>query len=135
MPFMEWTGKFSVGIPSIDEQHKKLFGIINKLYEAMYKGKAGSILNEVFNELVSYTKEHFAYEELLFKAHAYPQTEQHKKEHAALVTSVSSLKSKFESGAITAPLDTSAFLRDWLNNHILVSDKAYGSFLSEKGVT
>ena len=39
MDFVTWSDKFSVKIPSIDEQHKKLVAVINELYNAMKTGK------------------------------------------------------------------------------------------------
>ncbi len=35
MSLMEWNEKLSVGVPSIDEQHKKLVAMLNELYDAM----------------------------------------------------------------------------------------------------
>ncbi len=134
MAFIEWSDRLSVGIPSIDTQHKQLVSIINKLYEAMSTGKANAIMGDLFNELVKYTQFHFANEENLFKTHGYPQAEQHKKEHAALVKQAAELQEKFKSGSVTISLTVANFLKDWLNNHIVVSDKAYAPYLIGKGV-
>ena len=35
MVWMEWTQEYSVNIAGIDDQHKKLIGIINEVHEAL----------------------------------------------------------------------------------------------------
>lgn len=135
MALMNWESKFSVGIKEIDDQHKKLFDLINSLHDAMKAGKGKDALGKVLIELVNYTVYHFGTEEKLFQKYAYPETTAHKKEHADLTKQATELKAKFEKegGAIT--IDVMNFLRDWLNNHILKIDMKYVPFLKSKGVS
>jgi len=133
--FIEWSDKkLSIGIPSVDTQHKQLVALINKLFEAMTTGKASTVMSEIFDELVKYTQNHFAFEENLFATHKYGQIDAHKKEHATLVAQVADLQTKFRAGSLTVSAATLNFLKDWLNNHIAISDKAYAPYLIEKGV-
>lgn len=44
------------------------------------------------------------------------------------------LKEQFTRGDLFLSNKTVLFLKDWLNGHILGSDKKYGPFLSAKGV-
>jgi hemerythrin len=134
MAFVEWSDKFSVGITSIDNQHKKLVEIVNKLHTAMLAGKGNEILGGIFNELVKYTSEHFATEEMYFKVHKYSQEAIHKKEHEDLVKQALELQKKFAAGGTGVTMSTATFLKDWLGKHILNSDKAYSEFLIGKGV-
>jgi hemerythrin-like metal-binding protein len=96
-------------------------------------GKANDILNDIFKELLSYTQTHFAREENLFKLYKLPQADSHQNEHALLIKQASDLQTKFKTGM---PISTSTanFLKGWLTNHIMKSDKAYSAFLQEKGV-
>ena len=55
MPLMEWTDKLSVGVPSIDAQHKKLVSMANTLYDAMKAGHGKEILDETLAGLINYT--------------------------------------------------------------------------------
>ena len=58
-----WKSEYETGITEVDNQHKQLVDILNKLYEAMAVGKGKDVLESIFNELTSYTLTHFSTEE------------------------------------------------------------------------
>jgi hemerythrin len=63
MAFMEWNNSFSVNVAEIDNQHKHLIDLINKLFEAMSVGKGSEVMGTVLKDLINYTVSHFAMEE------------------------------------------------------------------------
>ncbi len=134
MLLIDWNDHFSVGIPSIDEQHKKLVNMINALHAAIEQDQGEDALNDIFDGLAVYIEKHFSYEEGLFAEHGFPDEEAHRREHEILTEQVETLRKRFEAeeGMITVAL--LEFLKNWLQNHILDSDKRYSSFLQEKGV-
>ncbi|CAK0762383.1 Hemerythrin [Gammaproteobacteria bacterium] len=134
MPLMTWSQELSVGIPSIDEQHKKLVAILNRLSSAMEKGMEDYAMIGVFEDLLAYTVEHFTYEEELFAKCGYPATEAHTHKHEALKAQVLSLKARMHTGDFMLDIEALSFLKDWLGNHIMKSDKAYAPFLISAGV-
>lgn len=135
MPLIEWTAQLSIGIDSIDEQHKKLVNMINALNEAMLLGESNELLGTIFTGLAAYTQKHFAYEENLFAEHGYTDSEEHKRQHNVLISQVVDLKKKFiENPQGTISADLMLFLKRWLTNHIMRTDKEYAEFLISKGV-
>jgi len=134
MSLMEWSDELSVHIGRVDEQHKQLIGLINGLHDAMKEGKGRDVLGKTLSELVDYTATHFKTEEDLFAAHHYPDHHPHKREHDALTRQAADLKDRFMKGNLFISNETVLFLKDWLYNHILGSDKKYGPFLHAKGV-
>jgi len=92
MDFLEWNESFSVGIASIDEEHKGLIALINRLYEGIKENKQDQVLGPIFNELGDYTRSHFAHEEELFARYGYPKAEEHALKHALLVGELKDLK-------------------------------------------
>lgn len=134
MAFMSWEDRFSVGVRSIDTQHKKLIDLINELHDARLKGKSGEALGHIFGELATYTVEHFAHEEQIFDQTRYPATTAHKAEHEALKAKVVELKNAMEGQKYPFTMELMDFLRDWLQKHIMGSDKAYSSHLVAAGV-
>jgi len=134
MSLLTWSPMFSVGVKEIDEQHKSLIAIANRLNEQMAGGKGRDVLDRIFNELVAYTQTHFAFEEKLMATHGYTASAKHKEEHRNLVTAVADLKKKHDKGENVLTSQVMTFLRDWLTKHILNSDKAFGRELNQKGV-
>jgi methyl-accepting chemotaxis protein/hemerythrin len=134
MLLIQWNRELSVGIDSIDAQHKKLVNMINTLNEALAEGETNDALIAIFDELADYTVNHFGYEEKLFAKHAYEQTVAHINEHHAMIEQVQKLRQKMADGDFMIGLEVMVFLKDWLLNHILKTDKDYGQFMLEKGV-
>ncbi|MFA6089797.1 MAG: hemerythrin domain-containing protein, partial [Candidatus Woesearchaeota archaeon] len=81
MVLMEWTPELSVDILIVDSQHKKLFGYMNELYDALIDKKEREILSQIFQELEDYTHTHFAFEEEYFKKFNYERAEAHILQH------------------------------------------------------
>ena len=135
MPLMAWTEKLSVGVGVLDDDHKKLVGMVNALYDAMQAGHGRESLGPILNSLVQYTKAHFAREEKFFAQTGYPASAAHKQEHDALTKQVLEVQKKYNDGATaTLSLDVMHFLKNWLVNHIQGSDQKYRPHLNEKGI-
>lgn len=134
MALMTWTENYSVGIKSIDAQHQKLISMVNELQDAMLAGKANDHVGRILDNLVQYTVTHFAYEEKLFAQHGYKEAAPHKAEHDKLTKQVADFQAQFKSGQARLSAQLMNFLRDWLNGHILGTDKKYSAHLVSKGV-
>ncbi len=134
MALMTWNDSFSVHINEIDAQHKKWIDLLNSLHDAMKAGKGKEKIGEVLTGLVEYTKVHFSKEEGLMRASAYPFYAQHKKVHEDMVKEVESLLARYKSGEGTLTLDVMQFLKNWLSEHIMTTDKNYGPYLNSKGI-
>ncbi len=61
--YIKWQDAFSVNVNEIDQQHKKLIGMINELFDAMEEGRGRAILSGLLEEMVDYSKTHFSNEE------------------------------------------------------------------------
>ncbi len=131
---IEWTDAFSVGIPSIDQQHRKIVELINELNAAMESGETDAVLHRIFRELVAYTDHHFRYEEDLFARVGYGDAAAHRREHDELRARVDDLKTRVERGDFVLGVEVMSFLRDWLTSHIQGSDQAYSAALVQAGI-
>ncbi|MEA1889724.1 MAG: bacteriohemerythrin, partial [Pseudomonadota bacterium] len=129
-----WKEEYSVGIDSIDQQHKKLLSLINQLQTAVDYSTGKEFEREALDELVTYTKDHFSYEEGLMEKNAYPDFVAHKAQHVKMIRKVEDVLAEYDRDPETAMSNALNFLKDWLINHINGTDKEYSSFLIEKGV-
>ena len=132
--FVEWNDSYSVGIESIDLQHKKLLNLINQLQTAVDYSTGAQFEREALDELVDYTKTHFTYEEGLMRDNDYPDFLPHKAQHEKMFKKVAEVLADYEKDADTAMGNAAEYLKDWLINHINGTDKEYSRFLIEKGV-
>jgi hemerythrin len=134
MAFVQWDQKLSVGIMQIDTQHKKLVSMINEMYEAMSQGKGNEVVGKVLNDLITYTKTHFAAEEKLMQSNSYPDFAAHKAVHEKMTQQVVQIQEDFKAGKVAVSTKLAAFLKDWLVKHIMGTDQKYAPFLHGKGV-
>jgi len=134
MPAMQWTEQLSVKIDSIDNEHKKLIELINKLFDAMSRGEGHNALDAILKELSDYTEFHFNHEEEALKKYNYPAFAAHKKEHESFVSKIEDTKKKYEEGAITLTIPLIDFLTSWIKEHILKTDMGYSAFLVNAGM-
>jgi hemerythrin-like metal-binding protein len=131
---MTFTDDYKVNIAHLDEQHKKLMGMINDLNNAMESGSPKDVVGDILNNLAVFAANHFKAEETLFDAHGYPETDSHKAKHVDLTNQVIDFLKKFQDGAANVTPDLMAFLKNWLSDHILGTDKKYAPYLNAKGV-
>ncbi len=135
MAFYDWSERLSVGIDSIDRQHKVLIGYINTLADGVANGTINTIVGKVLNNLITYTKSHFMYEEMLLDSCGYSDIVEHKRHHTNLVGKVDDFYARFKRGETIPGTELLEFLKDWLNHHILKDDIAYSKTLIAKGVS
>ncbi|NTU41777.1 MAG: hemerythrin family protein [Nitrospirales bacterium] len=134
MAFLTWGDQYMVHIAEIDTQHKKLFDMVNEMHDSMRAGKGYEAMGKILKGLTDYVKTHFATEERLMTAHGFPGYVKHKNEHDKLTQAALALYSDFEAGKPVLTIDLMTFLKNWLSDHILGTDKQYGPFLNSKGI-
>jgi len=131
---IEWNDGMSVGVESIDNDHKKLILLIDALSNAIESGKESDVLEQLFDELADYAGTHFKREEALIKSCDYHDFDNHVKQHGGFADKIPELKSKLLSAdSIDVALEVNLFLYQWLLNHILVDDMAFFGTLLDHG--
>jgi hemerythrin len=135
MPLVNWDDKMSVGVKAMDNDHKKLVGMLNELHQGVLSGDDQKTLGAVVERLIQYTKDHLAREEKLLAKYGFPDCHEHHQQHDQMIAKVLIAQANFRCGKadfLTAEL--MEFLKDWLTSHILESDKEYGPFMNQHGV-
>ncbi len=134
MSIFAWKPEYSVSVSVLDAQHKKLFALAQNLHDAMIAGKGRDVLAQSLNDLIEYTKTHFAEEEALLAGHDYPELPQHKQQHLQLIAKITEFQIEFAAGNALITVEVMDFIQNWIKMHILQSDYRYSDFFNRLGV-
>lgn len=130
-PFFPWSDDLSVGVPRMDDQHRVLLRLINRVADLGASGASGAAIRNILNQLVEYTRFHFADEEKLMGSWGYPELEAHHKTHEAFVAEVVGLLERTGSGELIDATSLLRVLKEWLVRHIQGTDKKYGAHFEQ----
>ncbi len=132
---IKWNSGLSLGIKELDDDHKKLLSIINRLSEEIENDKAQDVIYAIFAELESYSKEHCRREEDLLRECNYKDLDEHIEKHNAFAEKIPELKVKLlKSKDAKFEKEVVSFLIDWLLEHIIDEDIPLISVFEECGV-
>lgn len=129
MPFCEFTDDLRVGHEIIDHQHATLYGMVNRLHDALRANHSRQEMGEILAFMRSYTVEHFQVEEAFMRETGYPGLEAHHGLHQELLRQVMELEGKYAAGTMILSIMTMHFLKDWLTNHIQDEDRKLAVYL------
>ncbi len=133
MKMITWTDSLSVGIIEIDEQHKKLFTLLNKASEMVQNNKPKEHLISSIKDIISFTQIHFSTEEKMFKVCKYTHAKKHMEEHQKMISKATSFLSEYSNNKILITETTMSFFMDWIINHITSCDLTYSKPLKAAG--
>lgn len=118
-----------IGIETIDEEHKKLFQLLNETEKMLSAGApCKTTVAPLISELKEYAVTHFAHEEAYMEQIHDPELPRQRKEHAEFTAKVNSYdlqKLDGENGKKVAE-ELLHYLARWLYHHILGSDIMIG---------
>jgi hemerythrin-like metal-binding protein len=124
-PFFPWTEDLKLGIPRMDDQHKVLLRLINRVADLSESGGGGAAIRIILGQLLDYTKFHFGDEESLMKHENFPGIDGHHALHVAFISEVERIVALAGSGEQVDAGAILAMLKEWLIKHIQGTDKQY----------
>ncbi|HET6450250.1 MAG TPA: bacteriohemerythrin [Spirochaetia bacterium] len=130
MAFVEWKEEYSVLVPEMDNEHKRLFALINEFHDAIKDGKPNEAVGQTIDGLLDYTITHFAHEEKLMRQRAYKGLEEQERFHRAFTDKVKDYQARFQAGKLVLSFEVGTFMRNWLTEHIKQVDKRYSDVLA-----
>lgn len=134
MPFIVWNKDIEIGIETVDKQHRMLVDMINEFHDAIIAGQSYEKMGDIITGLLYYAQTHFATEEEFFRKYNYPDRQAHIREHNEFIMNITSKFDKMKKGELVLSVEISKFLRDWLLNHVMSSDKKFAPFIKEIAV-
>lgn len=120
MSLIKWDDTtLSVGIESIDNQHRIIIECINELSNSIQKSDSAILLEKQFDKLISYTKYHFANEEPYFKHLNEKDILLHQLQHKHFIEQLYFYKNEALNNITQDLIDS---LLDWFVAHIQCED-------------
>jgi hemerythrin-like metal-binding protein len=132
MDKIEWSNMFSVGVDILDEQHKTLIGMMNRLIDTPSTDSNSAIVTGLLNDMITYATTHFVEEERRMNLHNYPDFLIHQAQHVAFMEKTAEFCSVEEGEMVVHDFSETVrrYLRDWWINHILTDDMKYKSLFA-----
>ncbi len=132
--FFKWNSVFETGITRIDIQHKVIVKLLNELHDIILEENDKNSIDNVIYELAQYTDYHFGTEEKFFEKYNYPEKKEHTLEHKKFIAKINDIVQNKKNDKDFAAIDLLNFLKDWLLEHIMVTDQKYATFFNENNI-
>ena len=129
MPIIKWSEYLLLGLPELDQHHKHLVELLNGAYDDFRDGN--NLLSSVIDELLSYSSQHFPYEESLMAEASYPNFAEHKVEHALFTSRVLEAQNN-SCQNINTTIELLWFLCSWVTHHTRETDADFVRFLNSR---
>jgi hemerythrin len=129
MAFINWGSHYTVGIPTMDNQHKRMAEVLNQLQaDIRAAGDIGRI-RLLLDALRQVSAEHFTAEEELMVKINFPGQAKHAEEHRALERRLAEFTGRFDGEERASAADAQVFFRSWFLEHVQKHDRDYGVYL------
>lgn len=126
----QFTNDCYIGIDEIDDEHKKLFKMLNNAILSMQQVDVDKtvLAKSLLEELRSYAITHFSHEEAYMEKINDPELPRQRREHRAFVDKIDSYSNESctKENAEKTMVELLNFLVRWLYRHILSSDILIG---------
>ena len=120
-----WDEKYSVNNEVLDNQHKRLFVILNNLHQCCYAKAHSVTISSIVEELLSYASHHCETEERHLKRIRYKHIKDHVSEHRLITDVIYKQQYKRDIKEVEITLETVSELGKMLIDHILKEDMKY----------
>jgi hemerythrin len=128
-----WGREFNVGLPLIDDAHRRQAELIESIESATAQGASSEAVQELLLQLVEHTTDHFANEQELMRSIGFPYYDAHVEEHDALLQHISTLLASHSAGYNHLTSELAGRLTPWLLDHVQTSDRLLGRYLLRVG--
>jgi len=118
----------------MDDQHGILMDAMNELRLAAVRGGSREQISLLLDQLIEFTRMHFASEERLMEQTDFPGLLQHRTHHHRLLAEGLQLAHRFQYGESVEIGALLCFLRTSYLGHIADQDQEYGPWFNNQGI-
>ena len=131
MSLIEWREEFSVGVPSVDLEHRDLINLINDLHGLLGEGATQEQVVTALGEIYAQISAHFALEEKFMRDVRYDGLDEHKEAHEELLDELRDIMDRVEDDGSFEEERLSRELERWFTEHFRTQDARLHSIYPE----
>ncbi len=122
MNLVQWKPSFSLGIPSVDLEHREMIGLINEAHQRLEGRDDPAAVEAMLGEIHAGIAAHFALEERLMRESGYKEYLPHKDDHERLLDQIMDLMDDYTNDPQASRERLQRGLSDWFNGHFASFD-------------
>jgi hemerythrin len=122
MSLLVWQHEYTVGVPSVDKEHRELIELINRCYRRLGQHTDRASIDAFLDEIQARIGAHFAHEERAMREADYQEYEAHKADHEALLGQLCELKSRYKVDPQAGRAVLQFRLSSWFGIHFSTFD-------------
>lgn len=122
MTLLTFKPEYSVGIDSMDFEHRQMIGLINEIYEEMKNRRDTESIEQFLGDIHAAISMHFALEERIMRDARYAEYEAHKDDHEDLLDRLHDLMDVFHEDPDRGFSVLQEQLSDWFSVHFSTFD-------------
>jgi hemerythrin-like metal-binding protein len=128
---IEWTDAYKIGIPGVDDDHRKLVDIVNHFFAQAQYGLDTRALGAILDQVVEQLQDHFRREEVLLDRNDYLDRLSHSARHRQVMLQLQRFIEPYKDGSLLhdQTSDKAEFLSHLLLTHIIEDDLPFKSCL------
>ena len=122
MSLLEWKPEYSVGIASMDDEHREMIALINDVYAKLGTSPDADTIEDCLEEIFNTISLHFALEERIMREQGYDEYKDHKEDHEDLLDEIRDLMEAFVNSPTQGARMLEERLSDWFAQHFASFD-------------
>ena len=117
MDLLQWKPEYSVGVVSVDDEHRKMIALINEACAEIGQHADTERIEMFLGEIYATIAAHFALEERFMRNANYAEYEDHKQDHEALLDELVGIMDSFVADPVAGAGSLASKLSDWFRVH------------------
>jgi hemerythrin len=134
MPLITWDDSYRVHVRRIDEQHRLLVDLLNRLHDSLRVSREQEEAIDLLDTLVELTSLHCHDEEKLLRWNGIPGCAEQMLDHNRLLHQLLAIRDQLRAGSVPRSRQLVLFLRKTLVDHIQGRDRECAQWLIAKGI-
>jgi hemerythrin len=129
-----WNDFLSVGVPEMDDEHRKFISRVNDLNKAIIESEDKATVERMMDVMLMEATHHFSHEQELLARWKYPDTAAHIAKHAELTAQFERVTKEFAETDLSFIWALKGLhVKQLLLEHLLKEDMKYRDFLRARG--